>query len=383
MKIDKAASLLGLENTNDLRPFDDIDPFNDVRVRGYISRKADHRYGAMVTTHVGDWIAEQVIYCTPKLRYPFDKTGRFMWPPVKRIEVYDKLDGTNICGFQYKGGGKTFVSFKTRLMPFVGNTRNGEFLMMWKQMLEKYPGIPGVVASFNGKLSLSYEMYGALNKHLILYEVPLDAAWLFAVDQDKAQILPPKAVGSFLNHPPDVFEIHISDPHDLDSYYNKVRGEREALIEHTERGMIGSEGTVWYVQSPNDTWSMFKCKPESVEAIHWAAGGIPISIIEATAYNVLETDDTCTFDAVKLLLMEDFEENDVEKVRVRVEKVVDAVNEEMDLRRKIRVHYKELGVKLSEDKRTVMRHLSQFFPRHRMGWVYYLLEKEEISADVL
>jgi hypothetical protein len=36
--------------------------------------------------------------------------------------------------------------------------------------------------------------------------------------------------------------------------------------------LVGIEGTVWYVDEPNGKVTMWKCKPESVEGIHWVAG---------------------------------------------------------------------------------------------------------------
>ena len=53
----------------------------------------------------------------------------------------------------------------------------------------------------------------------------------------------------------------------------------------------GTEGRVWYMRTLPGDVVMFKCKPESVEQIHFAAGaGLSKNIVRATAYNVLETD---------------------------------------------------------------------------------------------
>lgn len=359
MEIEEAARILGLESISDLDPFDAEDPFNGGRrLRGYVSWKPDHRYGALVVHHVGNSMAEQVVYSTPKLKYPFDREGRFTWPPVKRIELYEKLDGTNVSGYRYKGGGKTFVSFKTRLLPFVGNNRFGAMLTMWQEVLEKYPGIPRAVASFGGNAVQSYEMYGARNRHLVLYDHPLDAAFLFAVEQRDGQprILPPRSAAGWRDHPRDVFLQHLDSAEDLTSYYNRLRGEREAMLRHTDEGVVGSEGVVWYIQTPNGDWHMFKMKPESIEAIHWAEGVvIPREVIEATAYNVLETDDLCTYDGIKRLLLEDFPDEEIEIVRLQIEKIANQVNEEREFRQKVMEKYGTCGMRFSEDRGAVMR----------------------------
>src|SRR5437867_4390567 len=134
VKLEEAARLLDLK-TDELRPFDEVDPFNGVRVQGYISRRQDHRYGAMVIYYADGDTDPQIVYGTPKFHYPFDRIGRFKFPTAERVEIHEKIDGTNILGFTYwsrpKGKGSPLVSYKTRLMPFVGDRGAGNFLTMW------------------------------------------------------------------------------------------------------------------------------------------------------------------------------------------------------------------------------------------------------------
>jgi len=42
----------------------------------------------------------QVIYATPKLKYPFGKDCRFHFPPIRRAHLYEKLDGTNVLAYR-------------------------------------------------------------------------------------------------------------------------------------------------------------------------------------------------------------------------------------------------------------------------------------------
>lgn len=68
-----AKQLSGLEEKY-LTPFDATDPFNgETHLEGFLSQRPDHRYGALVITHVGEEPAPQLIYATPKLHYPFGK----------------------------------------------------------------------------------------------------------------------------------------------------------------------------------------------------------------------------------------------------------------------------------------------------------------------
>ncbi len=85
-----AAQLLGGVRPETLTPFEDRDPFNPQNiVSGYLSHQADHRYGALVILQVNGQDAEQVVYATPKLHYPFandvqQNTRRYHWPVCER-----------------------------------------------------------------------------------------------------------------------------------------------------------------------------------------------------------------------------------------------------------------------------------------------------------
>jgi len=96
MTIDQAAEMLGVQ-PGLLQPFAVADPFHDgLQLEGFLCQKTDHRYGAIVITRVGEEPCPQLIHATPKLRYPFDRDGRFRFPTIARAHVYEKLDGTNV-----------------------------------------------------------------------------------------------------------------------------------------------------------------------------------------------------------------------------------------------------------------------------------------------
>ena len=138
-----ATQLIGLDEKW-LQPFDVGDPFNDdLRLRGFLCQKPDHRYGALVITHVDDAETPQLILATPKLHYPFGKDGSFHFPPVKTIHLYEKLDGTNVLAYRYRdGNGQWRLTYKLRLSPTLRNSRWGPFLDMWRELLQSHPTIP-------------------------------------------------------------------------------------------------------------------------------------------------------------------------------------------------------------------------------------------------
>lgn len=129
---EQAAELLGVRPSK-LGYFAETDPFNGVEVRGFICFQQDHRYGALCIYYADGYLpSTQVVYGTPKLRYPFDKQGRFRFPIAEKIEVYEKLDGTNILAFVCEtANGEHKLSFKTRLCPFIRSGEMGDFLEMW------------------------------------------------------------------------------------------------------------------------------------------------------------------------------------------------------------------------------------------------------------
>ena len=178
MTIDQAAEMLGVQ-PGLLQPFAVADPFHDgLPLEGFLCQKTDHRYGAVVITHVGEAACPQLIHATPKLRYPFDRDGRFRFPPIARAHVYEKLDGTNVLAYRYRdAAGIVRTTFKLRLHPVLRNGTFGGFLDMWRELLARHPEA-AALPERNG-CSISFELYGGRNPHLIAYDEPLALAVLF------------------------------------------------------------------------------------------------------------------------------------------------------------------------------------------------------------
>ena len=385
MNINEAARILDLK-VDELRPFAETDPFNNVEVRGYISRRQDHRYGAMVIYYADGNVDAQVIYGTPKFHYPFDKNGMFHFPAVERVEVHEKIDGTNILGFTYwtrpKGKSTPLVSYKTRLMPFVGDRGMGNFLTMWKRVLEKYPAAPFLVHSvgdwYDG--AVSFEMFGSLNKHLLLYDVPLDARLLFKVDSKG--IYPPREFDWSRTVPTAQKVASLGSTHDLYGFYRKHQAELGALLEETDEGFKGAEGYMWYaLRSDDRLWEVFKCKPEQIQAIHFAAGGLNKASIVSACYRVLESEDL-TVEAVSQMLLEDWgqEHIDLALDTGKLRRVVEEIQQAQAFKDTCLTAARELwdtGLSLKEDKGTFMRALSAKLSPTEMRKAYAVIASTE------
>jgi hypothetical protein len=368
--LDQATALLGLD-AQWLQPFDVTDPFNaDLRLEGFVAVKPDHRYGALALVRVGDRPAPQAIFGTPKLHYPFDREGRFHFPKVSAIRIYEKLDGTNVAAYRYRDAdGRLHGTFKLRLHPVLRNGKWGPFLDYWRELVARYPAL--LQAAERNDAVLSFEMYGARNVHLVVYDPPLEVALLFGVDHD-GRPLPPHAIDT-LGLPTARCWGELTAADDPVAEYGRIRAAMEASLQHVDEGRLkGSEGTVWYVTRPTGEVVLFKCKPESVEAVHWA-GGINKAGVMATCWNVFETADTLTFETLLPLLREEYDADAIERFREHIDACLHEVNEQLAYRNSVLAAYRATGLDLAADKGAVMRELAKVFPRGEMKRVYSVI----------
>lgn len=361
----KAEELFG----NDYTEFEEEDVFNKGNtLRGCICRRSTELYGALLITHIIGIEDLQLVYGTPKMHYPFDKLGRYNFPSAKLIEVFEKLDGTNILAFQYQHNGRVYQTYKTRLTPTVRSGRFGDFYGMWVELLEKYPQINKVC--FTNGCNVSFELYGARNKHLLWYDVPLECALLFGVTGG-GTIIPPTKM-DLLGLP------MVQKMAEVTSYYVESYKQQQLFLEdglrEVEDGYEGVEGQVWYLQTIDGRTIQFKCKPETIELIHFASGGLGKNMIRATAYNVFENQDELTIEAVVALLLEEFSERQIQACEGIIQKVVSEVRFEVEQRQAIVEDYKTLNMDINLDKVTVMRWFSERYPKKEMRRVYTVLK---------
>ena len=366
-----AAKLLGTSNSC-LKHFEEIDPYNNNIISGYICYQSDHRYGALIIYAVNNEVVpKQIIYGTPKLHYPFgrDKEGDRVYHFVKNwtnIYVYEKLDGTNICAYSYfDAHGKRYMTFKARRLPIIKSNKYGNFKALWDEILERYPQLRHCPEN----ISLSYELYGYKNTHLIAYKNALDARLLFGVNQNTCNIILPE---EFPEHLPLKKSGEYYNNIDIVEQYNADREKAESGNKPIEDGKIeGTEGYVYYVKTA-DQIVLYKNKPQSVETIHWTSDSIPESIILPTAWNALESvDKDLTPDYVIMLLKEEFDDDKINKSMMRIEKCVAKVVAKHKFRQHIMDLYMASGLSFEkEGKSLVMRHMSQYFIKEQMKHVY-------------
>ncbi|HEY3302655.1 MAG TPA: hypothetical protein VGL70_03860 [Candidatus Binatia bacterium] len=312
----------------------------------------------------------QLVLATPKLHYPFGKDGSFHFPPIKRLHLYEKLDGTNVFAYRYRDpGGQWRQTYKLRLAPTLRNSRWGAFLDMWQELLRRYPKIPQLVEA--NDCHMSFEIYGARNTHLVVYEQDLAVAALFGTRRD-AGVVPLHKL-NLLDVPGAPLLGEMVAGEDPVAKYAEIRAQMEKRNRPTEDDKLaGIEGSVWYVEEPEGRVSLWKCKPESVEAIHWALGINKMAVI-ATCWNFLETSDHLSYDALLPLLAEDYEARDIKAFRPHIEECIGYVRREFEFKERALAAYDKLGISIHADKAAAMRALSKDFPRGEMKKVYAIL----------
>lgn len=362
---------------NDFQEFCIVDPFNPKNeVSGFISRKPNEYYGALLIEKVNNKkVRQQLVLGSPKMHYPFfsraDGSRNYRFPTAQKIEVYNKLDGTNVVAYFYYDDKDRYVTYKPRLRPFLQPGRYGDFLGMWKEVAhEFFQEIKQLMIVH--QCNLSFELYGARNPHLIIYKNSLDIALLFGVTNE-GKIMSPAQLKSV--NLPVVYKVKEVDRDYVYNYENLQQALEKTLKPEDEEHYSGTEGAVWYLHTMDNRCIQLKCKPDTIEAIHFAAGaGLGKNSIIVTCWNAFETTDTPTVDLIKEMLLEEFTQEKIDPQSELIERCLVSVMEQAEFRAKVLDEYRAVGVNILTDKAGVMRKLSSKFTKHEMKAVYSIIK---------
>jgi len=367
-----------LKNKKQVIRFEEIDPYNPQNtVKGYVNRRQGNMYGDLYITHVNGKKCYQHIYSAPKQHYPFDKDNNWKFPEYDCIELYEKLDGTCIIHYNYHNGKEWFTTFKTRLRPFLGKSKFGNFFELWNEMLVKYPNIKKLCEE-SIDYSYIFELYGKRNKILIEYDVPLDTKCIFVRNQSNGDIMSPNSLSFFLEcKPPILYTNNIIDMVN-DKMYTEIQNQLEVELDIDEENKIlrGKEGYVMYFIK-DDCTVQIKNKPPSVLKYHWSGDAVAYESIYTTVINAFENFDEPTYDDVVSLLIEEFDLSKIEKSRVRIEKVLGKVLFDKKYQYKLAKDYKKHNFDINKDKVTCMRWFGKNYPKSEAKRIFNLLKQYE------
>ena len=351
--------------------FDEVDPFNGNQIEGAICHDNNEYYGALFIEKVNGAPHPQLIMGSPKMHYPFDRAGKYNFPPAKYIELFEKLDGTNILAYRYSDGERNYITYKTRLNAILKSGRFGDFLSMWKEVAEKSYFTEIEREMGRSDCNLSFELYGSQNVHLVVYKEALNFRLLFGVRND-GQILSPTQLKN-----PDLPTLPLLLKIDKE-YQEKYLEMRESLEKKLkavdEEHFEGEEGMVWYCHLIDGRCVQLKCKPETIEAIHFASGAhMSKNSIIATVWNAFENTDNVIYESVATLLAEEYEQREIDFNKALIERCIGSVREEAQFREKVLSVYQNLGLDINTEKQQVMRAIAPNFPKHLMGKVYGII----------
>lgn len=374
--LSKAAELLNVKE-DELFPFSTTDSFNnDNLLEGVICRRSDHRYGALVIFKVNGEETQQIIWATPKLEYPFDRSGNYHWPDCKEILYYDKLDGTNICAYRYIYQDKAYVTYKTRLTAVVKDSGFSDFKSMWMEYCSENPWVKKVIDT-NFLHNLSFELFGSRNPITIQYGFPLEVNLLFAIDRIAPIVIPPN-------------KLHLHEDTKLPPKYSFIQGADKSLTDiyndfrakssEKNKDSLLTEGLVLYANTGGPSWRMFKCKPEEIERIHWAASGvIPKNSLFTSGMNTFESFDEPTIENFLELLKEEYPQELLTKNTFKIQKIWAEVCIRIEFIKSVNAVWKLAiaeGFDVTKDKRETMRFVSQHFHKSIMSKVGTVILKQ-------
>jgi len=373
--VERASEILDVK-LDTLSEFSEIDPFNlDNKLTGVICRQSDYRYGALVIFRVNDEECEQIIYGTPKLHYPFNKKGEFRWPDISQIEIWDKLDGSNVLAFFYSHNGTFYLTYKTRLSPILKDGIYGGFLSMWREMLDLNEWIK-LASISNPEYNLSFELYGYRNEITIKYRISLDVKLLFGIRRFDHVVRPPSQLFAIKDlHLPKKYVV--SDSSDLQNTYLSLQSEMTGINEKVDQPIV--EGIVMYAFCNEPSWRLFKCKALDIQKLHWASGGISIHELWTTALNSFEN-GIQDIDYFIDLLREEYTNEQIERSLSKVKRVYQDAFHHNEFIMKVNKMYfeaKKEGFDVSKNKAETFRFMSKFFDKKEMRKVGSIILKGE------
>lgn len=271
--------------------FCEEDPFNKGNVvSGFICRKPNTLFGSIVITHVNGIACEhQMIYGTPKLQYPYDDNSvirRYKNLEAQYIYLANKWDGTNILFYKYYDNfDNVRVTAKSRGTPFVHNGTFGSFVDLVNEALAKQNSDlqKGIFESeflmqllMNAEQqSVTCELYGRKEPHLVKYNVDIELQPLFTTDNngDIRPYIYDRNMYAKIEDNKHIAQI-CKEHQKIDLAANEEYRLKEGLPHRYEYEHFIAEGKVLYLLNTDGVVIdriLYKIKPKDIEEVHWAS----------------------------------------------------------------------------------------------------------------
>ena len=308
-----------LENSNwELVTIEDT--FNKGNVITAYLNKSDRDpklYGAIRIIKINEEEQDTLIYCTPKFKYPFivssENNERTFAKIDGPIDVYEKVDGTNIFCYKYQYRGQLFQTYKSRqTVVLIDNPgMDYSFVSLWKEMLTRYQ-IEKFLKIY--PFNCAFELFGSRNPILVKYGVPIDTVFLYGIDKD-GNIMYDQLTWEIDEIRQKVTSVDEIDHKSQNVPFLKPCGlwliknafEFEVIYKAKEIEMdklnvdkLHSEGLMLYTHQ-----GVFKLKPPTIFQAMDRYCAIPREAIKNTILNMISSNKIVNFDSVYIWLQED------------------------------------------------------------------------------
>jgi hypothetical protein len=353
---------------------------------GYVCRQESEKLGMLAITQMGGEPRLEIVYAMPKIHYPYhqDRDGsvRVVVPVAQNVvdaRFMLKLDGTAVIFYPLtdKEGNVLEVIPRTRLQPVLTPSRWGDWNALLADVLPDRTPVEEAVRA--QKVTLVFELWGYRNPHLVKYAAPLKLTLHTAVRHKKPvsyRRLLDLANRYGLELIPTV-ETAEPNPDGLARAYRRLQAEMEARNQAAGEDVFLEEGTILML-STVDTAVYYKCKPPSIEEIHWTAdNNVSKENIQQALYKMLENGydfDVGSVVDVHTMLETDFEPERIEIAAELIERVYQEFVVELQQKAWLRQLVIDSGIDPGETG-TLLRHLSQHYPKNQMSWVYNAVQE--------
>jgi len=362
------------------QPFDAVSP-GGIRFSGYLCRQESDKLGMLAVTLLDRQERLEFIPAMPKIHYPYiqDREGHLQVSISVPNNIVDarftvKLDGTAIIFYPLTApdGAVLEVIPRTRLLPVLAPSRWGDWHGLLREVLPDRTPVERAVREQH--VVLAFELWGYRNPHLIRYDTPLALTLHTAIRHRKPasyRRLADIASRYGLDLAPTL-EVAAPDTDGLAAAYRRWQAQIEAQNQAAGPDVFVQEGAILML-STAETASYWKCKPPSIEEIHWQADQhISKEIVRQALLKLLENGyDFASGRAedVQATLEADFDPQRVEAEAELIGRIYLDFTVELQRQQWLRQLVDASGLD-PHDLPTLMRHLGQHYPKREMGWVY-------------
>jgi len=275
-------------NIKQLKYFTKCDPFNpENTVSGYICQREGIHGGSLYITNINNKdLPPQLIYGTPKLKYPYKDFNNYEYklPKCAQIFISQKWNGMNVLLFKYKDDkGNICISGKSKGTPFLNDGQHGQFASHTRKALEVAQ--EAKITIDNPLLkeltspscqSKTFELCGFEEPHLVKYDFALKLQPLFTTDME-GKLSPCKGLETDFGPKQGWTESEIAKQckefQEKDFSSNEEYRKLHNLPHKYEYNHFVIEGRVLYCTDKDGlvlNRTLYKIKPKDIEEVHWS-----------------------------------------------------------------------------------------------------------------